>query len=31
MLQVFRVEHKDTRLGPFQTDSEFTQRLARRA
>lgn len=31
MRQVFRVEHKDTRLGPFQTPGEFTQALARRA
>lgn len=31
MLQVFRVEHRQTRVGPFQTDTEFTQRLARQA
>ena len=28
MIQVFRVEHCDTRIGPFQTDDEFTQFLA---
>jgi hypothetical protein len=31
MLQVFRVEHKHSRVGPFQTNHEFTQNLARRA
>ncbi len=31
MLQVFRIEHKDTQVGPFQTNTEFTQELARRA
>ena len=31
MLQIFRVEHRDTRVGPFQTDSPFTQALAARA
>lgn len=28
MIQVFRVQHKDTKVGPFQTDNEFTQYLA---
>lgn len=28
MLEVYRVEHKTTRMGPFQTPSPFTQRLA---
>lgn len=28
MLQVFRVEHKETKCGPFQTLSAFTQELA---
>lgn len=28
MLQVFRVQHKETKVGPFQTDNDFTQHLA---
>lgn len=31
MLQVYRVEHKETKVGPFQTNDHFTQQLARRA
>ena len=31
MLQVFRVEHESTQLGPFQTPDDFTQTLAKRA
>lgn len=29
MLQVFRIEHRDTRVGPFQTYSSYTQKLVR--
>lgn len=28
MIQVFRIEHAITKIGPFQTDTEFTQYLA---
>lgn len=31
MYQVFRIEHKTTRVGPFQTNDPFTQGLAQRA
>lgn len=31
MLQVFRIEHAQTQLGPFQTPGEYTQDLAVRA
>lgn len=28
MIQIFRVQHKETKVGPFQTDNDFTQHLA---
>lgn len=28
MIQIFRVQHKETKIGPFQTDNDFTQHLA---
>lgn len=31
MLQVFRIEHTETCVGPFQTNDEFTQELAVKA
>lgn len=31
MLQVFRIEHTTTKIGPFQTNDEFTQELAAKA
>lgn len=31
MLQIYRVQHKVTNVGPFQTSGEFTQALATKA
>lgn len=31
MFQVYRVEHKTTKIGPFQTNDPFTQELAQKA
>lgn len=31
MQLIYRVEHKETAVGPFQTNSEFTQELANKA
>jgi hypothetical protein len=30
MLQIYRVEHKDTGVGPYQTQDEYCQHLAKR-
>ena len=30
MIEVYRIEHKETGLGPYQTRDEFTQMLAKR-
>jgi hypothetical protein len=30
MIEVYRIEHKETGLGPYQTRDEFTQKLAKR-
>lgn len=30
MIEVYRVEHKETGIGPFQTRDDFTQKLAKR-
>lgn len=29
MIQIFRVQHKETKIGPFQPDNDFTQYLAK--
>jgi hypothetical protein len=31
MLQIFRIEHETTRIGPYQTRDKFTQNLAKQA
>ena len=31
MIEVYRIEHKETKLGPFQTEGDYTQSLARKA